>query len=178
MKQLKDILEGIFDVDSNVENMDRVLIEKFIKENYTARKIHISDTKNNDGKYEVSASDSVIVDNDNIKTLTNDLFIFTNVVGNFNCSWCPKLKNLKGAPEIVMGEFKCNNCDNLESLEGAPRTAADGFDCSNCRKLKSLKGITPHINNLLKCDHCGEKFEEKYIENLLSNHCRNLVLIN
>ena len=175
---MKSLYESVFDVDNNVENMDRVLIEKFIKKNYTARKIYISDTPNKDGKYEVSASDSIIVDNDNITSLTSDLFIFTNVVGNFNCSWCPKLKNLKGAPEIVMGDFKCNNCDNLESLDGAPHLVDQDFDCSNCKKLKTLEGLPYIINNRLKCDNCGEKFTDKYIRSLMSNKCRYMRIMN
>ena len=84
MRQLKDILEGIFDVDNNIDTAGDVsIIKKFIEDNYVCSgKITISDLPNKNGKYEVSCS-FVSVKNEKLTSLTNGLFIWDVVGGHF-----------------------------------------------------------------------------------------------
>ena len=117
MKTLKKYMyEGLLKgqqstLDSGEESV-YALIEEFLKENYLGKWI-ISDKPNKDGLYEVSSNESVKVTNMKITSLTNDLFIWTIVKGNFSFSYCNSLKTLKGAPEIVKGDFSCSGCNGL-----------------------------------------------------------------
>jgi len=69
------------------------------------------------------------------KNLTELPFNFGEIDGLFDCSE-NKLKNLKGAPEIVY-DFYCYK-NKLTSLKGAPKIVKGDFYCYN-NKLKSLK---------------------------------------
>lgn len=93
--------------------------------------------------------------------------------GNFDCSYCRKLKDLKGSPRIIRYEFNCSNCDNLETLEGGPEVVdkfiCNGtlitslryspckcrvFNCSYCDGLKNLK-CAPHECQAFNCSNCN-----------------------
>ena len=50
---------------------------------------------------------------------------FTEVGGDFNCSW-NKLTDLEGAPEKVGGSFYCSN-NPLKSFEGRPKFIGGEF---------------------------------------------------
>ena len=76
------------------------------------------------------------------------------VNGFFNCSWCPNLTSLKGAPKEMVGDFFCGNCGSLISLEGAPREVRGGFNCYNCRNLKTLKGAPEKVGWDFDCGNC------------------------
>ena len=134
MKTLKEyIIEGIFDIEDNIEDLSvESLIEDFIKENYnTTAKIQI---KKKGDKYIVSTKGDVFVKNKNITELTNGLFEWGVVGGDFYCRNCTSLESLKGAPEKVDGYFNCSRCTSLESLEGAPEKVGRSFYCKRCRK--------------------------------------------
>ena len=179
---MKTLRESLLD-DNLVRDADEMIIkdeiESFLKENYDyinyMGAIKISNKPNKDGKYEVSSTTDVGVKNKNITSLTNGMFVWINVDGDFNCSRCVGLESLKGAPEKVSGTFSsilcssltslegapkevgnsflCSVCYALKTLEGAPKSVASEFNCSNCIKLTSLKGAPQKVNDFV-CSHC------------------------
>lgn len=153
MKQLKDILEGIFDIDDNIDNVDRVCAVKFI-DKYVSKKtrrfIVISDEKNADGKYVVSSTGSVWIAN-KPKHLTNEFFTWGTINGDFVCSYNDKLVSLDGAPEKVIGNFKCAHCNYLKDLKGSPEFVGKDYICYMCDSLESLEGVTQKIPGKFEC---------------------------
>ena len=145
---MKSLKESIFDDVEDIVNDDTVLIEQFLKDNYII-----------DGSYDINGNvvdvkGHAIVKNEKIESLTNGLFRFGTVNGNFYCTGCPKLKSLEGAPELVGGRFDCTKCMGLKSLEGAPRKVALSFVCVDCPNLKSLKGAPKEVGWSLDCRNC------------------------
>ena len=115
MKNLKEyISESLFDIEDNIDNIDESIkehIKKFLKDNFDGASLcKISDKPNADGKYEVSSNKNIIVINKKITSLTNSMFIWTEVGGNFHCYDCRSLTSLKGAPENVGHSFYCKYC--------------------------------------------------------------------
>ena len=158
MKTLKEyIIEGILDIEDNIENLSiESLIEDFIKENYEIRgNLQI---KKKGNKYIVSTNGTVEVINKNITALTNDLFEWGVVGGDFYCRNCTSLESLKGAPEKVGWGFSCRGCTSLKSLEGAPIEVGEDFRCNGCTPLKSLKYAPKKIGENFYCERCGKKF--------------------
>jgi hypothetical protein len=161
MKNLKEyIKESIL---RDLENIDvakdvKSEIKQFLKDNYDGR-FSITLVK---GKYIVNSKKNVEIKNKKVTSLTNGMFEFgkvdgdfdcfgcsklislegapKEVKGNFNCTMCSSIINLIGAPEIVGGNFKCNFCNSLETLEGAPKKVGECFYCTNCISLKSREG--------------------------------------
>ena len=105
MKHIKDLFEGIFDIEDKTANFDKTIkedIKRFLRENYKgASKCKISKLPNEDGKYIVDCKGSIVVKNKSITNLTNDLFVWGEVDGDFYCNECDLLASLKGAPEKV-----------------------------------------------------------------------------
>ena len=79
---------------------------------------------------------------------------FAPVKGFFNCSGCPNLVSLEGAPEYVEGDFFCDKCPKLTSLKGAPSRVGDSFDCRHCPNLTSLEGAPAHVGWDFSCSDC------------------------
>ena len=148
---MKSLYESLFDIDDNVDNVDRSIVEKFLKDNYIGSFI-ISNKPNKDGKYEVSCVCGVVAQK-NITSLTNDMFVWTEMDGEFSCCRCDSLTSLKGAPKKV-GHFFCNNCKSLKSLEGAPEEVRLTFDCKKCNSLTSLKGAPKKVGGEFNCMYC------------------------
>lgn len=140
MKSLKEIMleSSILDINLN-DNVIKKNIEKFIKANYSGNFI-ISDNPNDDGKYEVMANNDITVKNTNIEHLTNDVFVWTRINGNFNCSFCDSLKTLIDAPKKVTGNFDCRGCKSITSLSGIQKEINGNFYCHSCHSLKTLEG--------------------------------------
>jgi hypothetical protein len=160
MKNLKEyIAEGIFDVDNNIDNIDKSMkdqIKQFLKDNLKgASACKISRKPNADGKYEVSCNGGITVINKKITSLTNGMFIWTIVKGNFDCTWCESLISLEGGPKEVGGDFDCRFCDSLTSLEGAPEKVGGKFSCDSCHSLTSLAGTSKEIRGSLSCNSCS-----------------------
>ena len=159
MKDLKEyIVEGIFDIEDNIDNIDESIkeqIKQFLNDNFKdASSCKISDKPNTEGKYEVSSTGDVTVKNNKITSLTNDMFIWTTVGGDFICNKCD-LTSLKGAPKEVRGDFICNRCNLLTSLEGAPKEVGGDFYCWECKSLKSLKGAPEKVGGDFICNSCN-----------------------
>lgn len=143
------------DFDDLSNKLDSTLIEsatKWIKENFTVSNLKISNEYNSDGKFVVNA-ESVTIKNPNIKSLTNDKFVW-GVVDDFDCSFCNVLPSLDGAPEKVKTYFDCSYCPGLTSLEGAPKEVGGDFDCCNCRSLKTFKGAPKEVGGNFECYGC------------------------
>ena len=98
----KYIKESILDDEDMVFNDDSIKpeIEKFIEDNYKCKQFVISNKPNKDGKFVVDGG-NIQVTNKNITSLTNNLFIWGKVKGEFDCSNCKSLISLEGAPEEV-----------------------------------------------------------------------------
>ena len=148
---LNSCLESLLDDDDiylDPKN-DKKVVEEWIKNNYIiAGKLTISDD------FVVDCSGDVYVKNRNIESLTNGLFSWGDVRGDFDCTGCNNLKSLEGAPENVGGDFYCKKCEKLTSLEGGPEIVGRNFSCSNCENLKTLKGAPKKIGRGFWCSDC------------------------
>jgi len=116
--------------------------------------------KHIDGKWGVNEKGEVTVRKKNVgfKDRSFDRFPvqFTPVKGTFDCSRCPNLVSLKGAPAHVGESFWCRGCPKLTSLEGAPSHVGGDFNCENCPKLASLEGAPAHVGGYFYCGNCPE----------------------
>ena len=108
------IIESIFDVEDNIDNVDESIkdqIRQFLNDNFkNTSNCEISKKPNKDGKFEVSSNGNIEVKNKSITSLTNGLFVWTNIKGHFICSDCKSLISLEGAPKEVGGYFNCDDC--------------------------------------------------------------------
>ena len=162
IKGMKTLRESLLD-DNLVRDADEMIIkdeiESFLKENYDyinyMGAIKISNKSNKDGKYEVSSITDIGVKNKNITSLTNGMFVWTVVNGDFRCYECNSLISLKGAPEKVGGTFDCSDCKYLKSLKGAPKEVGGTFDCSDCQSLISLEGAPKEVGGDFYCSGCN-----------------------
>ena len=122
----KKIKESILDDENELENLEgniKDIIKQFLNDNYNgASKCKISKNPNKDGKFIVDCNYELSMKNIHCKKLTNEYFIFGEIKGNFDCSYCSSLTSLDGAPEKVGGNFNCSYCDSLTSLEGVPKS--------------------------------------------------------
>ena len=158
MKTLYESLLDDFDTMSASSTTDiKNEIKQFLKDNYKkSSSFEISRKPNNDGYYEVDCSkcSDIEVGNKNITSLTNNLFIFVNIKGDFDCSYCRNLTSLEGAPEEIVGDFYCTYCNKLTSLKGAPKEVGKHFYCNNCSNLTSLKGSPKEIKHVFDLTNC------------------------
>lgn len=172
MKELKDwVSESLLD---DIEKTYSITpaefgiieeIQKFIDENYEYESIKISDKPNRKGKYEVFGKGEVSIKDRYIENLTNGLFVWTHIDGDFFCGRTYRLLSLEGAPTTVsgafscgdsnikslkggpvkVGEFSCSFNDNMTNLVGAPKEVTGDFSCSFCKKLRTLKGVPEKV---------------------------------
>ena len=152
MKNLKEcIIESIFDVEDNIDNVDESIreeIKHFLKDNFDgASSCKISNKPNTDGKYEVSSNGNIMTENRGITSLTNGLFIWTYVKGDFYCTYCKSLTSLEGAPKKVGRHFYCYDCKSLKSLKGSPKKIGGDFDCSD-NDMKFTKNDIKKVSNV------------------------------
>ena len=184
MKNLKEyIVEGIFDIEDNIDNVDESIreeIKHFLKDNFDgASSCKISNKPNRDGKYEVSSNGNIMTENRGITSLTNGLFIWTYVKGDFDCTYCKSLTSLEGAPKEVGRDFRCSACTSLTSLEGAPKEVGGDFDCDFCKSLTSLKGAPEKVGKDFYCGYCNsltslEGAPEKVGKDFYCGYCNSL----
>ena len=73
---------------------------------------------------------------------------FTEVDGNFDCSW-NQLSDLVGAPVKVGRNFDCSY-NKLTSLEGGPKEVGESFDCED-NQLTSLEGAPVKVGGSFWC---------------------------
>ena len=205
MKTLYELYEGILgDIEDRLDSSDDIkgVIKEFINNLYDCSDSYtISDKPNKDGKYEVSSYGDVKIKkgltSHNVKSLTNGLFVWSTVHGDFRISLmqklesldgCPKkvqgtfdvrwsnIKSLKGCPEYVGEKFMCSYCNYLETLEYAPNYVGESILIDYCRKLKSLKGLPDKINGDLYFNDCPnikslDGIPSTIKDNLFCKHC-------
>ena len=135
------------------EDTIKVVICKFIYQTYGIFIDYKIRKKKVKGKLVLDSKCMIRVIDKNITSLTNDLFIWGEVMG-FDCSGCNSLKSLEGAPMKVNKYFDCSDCALLTSLEGAPKEVKGDFDCQGCKSLKSLKAAPEKIGGDFACDSC------------------------
>ena len=185
MKPLKDTLnesllnksllnESLLDDEDELFNRnDKTLVELWIRENYKIYgTLKIYEDKHG---FVVDSNDKIEVTNKDIKSLTNGMFQWGEIMGSFTCEKCKKLTSLEGAPkkcynfycsectELISLEgapsecnwFDCPKCTGLRSLEGAPQTVGN-FYCRGCNELKTLKGAPQRVDVWLDCSKCTE----------------------
>ena len=111
------------DFDVLDQRINKNIILDWINDKFDCQGLEISDSPNKDGLYEVNATNVIINTQflSYIDSLTNGMFIWKNIVYDFDCSYCDSLTSLEGAPEKVGGEFCCSKCKSLTSLKGAPK---------------------------------------------------------
>ena len=157
----KYINESIWDIEDNVDDNNEEMVKgeilKFLDEFYfceqrfkntvPSQTVQITTNKN---QIIVNCHCSVHTAND-ITVLTNGLFEWGEVKGDFNCSGSLKLESLEGAPKRVDGNFSCGYCPSLKSLKGAPKYVGGDFKCPNCKKLtsKALKDIEKQVKGTI-----------------------------
>lgn len=173
---LNSCLESLLDDDDiylDSEN-DKKVIEELIKDNYKIYgKLTISDD------FVVDCNGSVAVINKSIDSLTNDLFSWGDIRGDFDCTGCNNLKSLEGAPEKVSGDFWCASCKKITSLEGAPEKVGNDFWCDHCGGLDTLKGAPEWVGGDFVCKKCEkltslEGAPEIVGGNFSCSNCKNL----
>lgn len=150
MKSLSACFESLLDDDDiflDPEN-DKNIVKEWIKNNYKITgKLTISDD------FVVDCDGGVYVKNKSITSLTNGLFRWGKVEGNFTCSFT-LITSLEGAPEEVGKNFDCSDCVKLKTLEGSPVYVGGNFGCDGCRSLKSLKGAPEEVRSNFNCSDC------------------------
>ena len=191
MKSLYESLLDDFDEIAGKVN-PRAEVERFLKDHVEYfNKLIISDKPNKNGFYEVSSKGNVtFTGKDNPPRLTNGLFVWTSIKGDFDCSYnmgletleggptdvmisflchhCPKLESLEGAPKKIGCDFEIDYCENLKSLKGAPKSIFANFSCCNCNSLKSLKYGPEKVGGDFSCANCGKKFTEQDVTKLVN----------
>lgn len=163
MRTLKDSIKYCIEDYMNESRLDEDPalneIYQFLEENYNFAKHRapqfekfIKVTKKGN-KYVLDSSESLYIEF-SATSLTNGLFEWGEVKGDFSCSDCKKLRSLEGAPKKVDGNFDCSSCGYLYTLEGAPEYVLGNFDCSDCPSLKSLVGAPKKVGKNFYCKHC------------------------
>ena len=152
MRSLKEYMtEGLLDRVKNKEVNHDALIKEFLEANYDIRGSYVIKASNKGPVVDVEGYAGV--ENTNITSLTNGLFEFGVVSGDFNCAVCKSLKSLEGAPKKIGGWFDCSYCKSLKTLEGAPKEVGDFF-CYDCRSLKTLEGAPKEVKGSFDCREC------------------------
>lgn len=154
-------------------------IEQFINDNYKIHhgKLQISKEPNKNGKYVVDCNSGVSVIRKHITSLTNGMFEWGEIGGDFNCSQCDSLTSLEGAPKEVRS-FRCAHCNSLTSLEGAPEKVGATFNCSYCNSLTNLEGAPKDVMNFV-CYSCDSLISlkgapKKVLGYLDCSNCKSL----
>lgn len=148
MKTLKEsLLTDMNDVLNSGDKFIKDNIKQWLKKNLdkSASKCKISKEPNKDGKYEVSASGDIVFKK-TATSLTNGMFIWTEIDGSFYCFYNKNIITFEGSPRVVEVDFYCYNCPKLTSLEGAPKEVGADFYCYNCGK----KFTKDEVNKLCK----------------------------
>ena len=166
MKNLKNYIkdylnESVWDIEDNIDSDNNEFktyeIKKFIQKNYKKTDLQhlkfVFDEKKD--KYIVSCVQRVDFSlRSTAKKLTNDLFEWGEIYGDFDCPRCDKLESLEGAPKWVGGAFTCCGCPKLKSLKGAPEVVGGWFTCAECGELKNLEGAPRKVNGDFFCSRC------------------------
>lgn len=155
---MKSLYESLLDdFDTLNKNSTLALIQDFISRNYLFNSksvqnvdsmVQISKKPNKKtGLYEVKCTKKTITIklSPDAPSLTNDIFTWTTVAGDFIVQNNQNIITLNGCPESVGGVFKCEALPNVLSLENSPKTVG-GFMCWGMNSVKTLQ-FCPIIQN-------------------------------
>lgn len=145
------LIESLLDDEDELVNDNTTLIEQFLNDNYIIKNTYT--IKN--GIVDVDGDVRISWDTQSdITELTNGMFEFGTINGDFIINDCINLKTLKGGPKRVKGDFLCNYCEKLKSFEYAPYEIEGAFVTIDCG-VTSLKGLPKRIKfiGLTQCDN-------------------------
>lgn len=155
---MKSLYESLLDdFDTLDQNATISIIQDYISQNYLFNSkpvqnvdsmVKISKKPNKKtGLYEVKCTKKTITIklSPDAPSLTNDIFTWTTVAGNFFIADNPNIDTLNGCPESVGGMFKCEALPNVTSLENSPKTVGT-FTCRHMHSIKTLQ-FCPIIQN-------------------------------
>lgn len=173
MISLRDyIYESVLDAQ-NPEIAIKNAIRGFLKNTYKGRCI-IRKTPDTDGKYIVDCNGDLIIKNFvGCPSITNGLFKFGSIKGNFQFHGTSETTSLEGGPEEVGGICRYYNV-NVETLEGSPKRTRS-FECSS-NNLISLKGCPMEVNefDITSPKLSTLKDSPKSVETYNCSRCTNL----
>lgn len=171
-RRKKSLKESLLDDEEDLIDNNDSIIEIFLKDNYIIKGSYV--IKNGI----VDINGDIILKNDNIEHLTDRLFNFGKVTGDFIAGEHRELKNIKsleGAPRIVnnfifarssisslkggpeiANDYDIHYNDKLINLEGAPKILKGSFRCYGCDNLISLKGCPEEIGWNFDCGDCDK----------------------
>ena len=154
-----------FDFDSDEDESFDAVIEshrykKFLDSNYEITG-EIKPYKE-DGELFIDVDGNVIVKNLDIKSLTNGKFRFGEVLGDFLCPNCMRLRNFNGGPVKVGGDFDCEMSSNIYSFEGAPEWIGGDLNCWGCENLSSYDGFPEVVKG--RIDVYGTSLDTSILE--------------
>lgn len=147
---MKSLKEALLNRPKNID-VTEIAAKEHINANYSIGGELTYKTVN--GVCIVNCDGDVKVTNGLIKNLTNG-FVWGEIKGDFNCSWCTELKSLEGAPEKVSTDFYCSYCKSLETLKGAPKEVGGTFGCLRCDNISSLEGAPKFVGRRFDCRGC------------------------
>lgn len=139
------LIESLLDDETELVNDNTTLIEQFLNDNYIIKGTYTIKNGVVDVDGDVRISRGVQSD---ITELTNRIFEFGTINGDFIINDCINLKTLKGGPKKVKYDFLCNYCEKLENFEYAPKYVGKKFEADYCGNLKSLKGLPKKVESI------------------------------
>lgn len=123
------------DIEDQIENTDEIIKNKIL--NWL--KDNVKSIQENKLNFDFNTTpitvnyDGDIVSKTNIISLTNGIFKWGEVDGNFFCCDCLNLKSLEVAAENISGNYYCVNCHSL-SLDNVSEKIKEKvvFNCEEC----------------------------------------------
>ena len=170
MKSIYDIIkEGLFDIDDNVDRIDRAIAADWIEQHCTGD-FKIKEKKSTLGPTIVG---NLILDKYDGETIPVSIWALKK--GSLYITNCPRLKTIKGffgdRPMSIDGGLFIENCPNLESLEGCP-PIVDEFSLIGCKRIRSLVGAPEHVFGNCYIMKNGKKFKDEEIKAAIETHAR------
>lgn len=130
------------DIDVQLDNADEVLksmIIKWLKDNVESIQENKLKFDFNTAPITVDYDGDIIIDK-RATSLTNGIFQWGEVDGNFFCCDCLNLKSLEGTAENISGNYYCGNCNSL-SLDNVSEKIKEKvvFNCEECENYGLLE---------------------------------------
>ena len=92
--------------------------------------------------------------------------------GEFWVGSCTELTTLKGAPKSVKGDFNASYCIKLKSLDIPETNVMGNFDISNCGNLTNLKGSPKRVFGQYICLDCSGLIKANVGRKEVEDNCR------
>ena len=169
----KYIIESLLDDEDEVFDGAKEgvisIIKDFLKTNYAIPSSYtIKETKSG---FVVDVKGNIMLKNRKAKHLTNGLFEFGKIKGDFIVSSCDIIDFVGGPKEISDGDLSIQFCDDLESLEGCPKIVYNSFKIHGCPNLKSFEGAPEEIKWSFYCKSCDNITKLKGFPKKVGSNC-------